>query len=65
MNLMDRVSDVEARRHLSPLTVECYQRWIYQFLEYWAKRSGGSVSPPLCGGEPRQSRGLMDGNGQF
>ena len=34
MKLMDRVAHVAARRHLSGHTVECYQRWIREFLSF-------------------------------
>jgi len=64
MKLLDRMSAVGARRHLSPLTIECYQRWIYQFLRYCADASeaanGNSVRPQLCGGESCQSRLMED-----
>jgi len=36
MKLLDRVRDVGLRRHLSPLTIECYQRWARAFLLYCA-----------------------------
>jgi hypothetical protein len=32
MKMLERVVAVGMRRRLSPLTIECYQRWIYQFL---------------------------------
>jgi integron integrase len=38
MKLLDRVAETAARRHMSPLTVECYQRWIREFLGYWARK---------------------------
>lgn len=34
MKLMDRVHDAGKRRHFSPHTIDCYQRWIRQFLEF-------------------------------
>ncbi len=34
MKLLERFADVGKRRHLSPLTVECYQRWVRDFLAY-------------------------------
>jgi integron integrase len=43
MKLLERVADVGARLHLSPLTVECYQRWIEQFLAFCAT----PVAPPI------------------
>jgi len=51
MKMLERVVAVGIRRRLSPLTIECYQRWIYQFLRYFAE---DSVSPPLCGGTSPQ-----------
>jgi hypothetical protein len=53
MKLLDRVAETAARRHMSPLTVECYQRWIREFLLYWAA--------PREKGEGRQERGDKDG----
>ena len=38
MKLLDRVRDVGLRRHLSPLTIECYRRWAHEFLLYCADR---------------------------
>ena len=38
MKLLDRVRDVGLRRHLSPRTIECYQRWAHSFLLYCADR---------------------------
>ncbi len=58
MKLLDRVHAVGMRRRLSPLTIECYQRWIYQFLRYCARPS---IGPPLCGGgQSPQNGGLME-----
>src|SRR5579871_6761072 len=37
MKLLERVCDVGLRRHLSPLTIDCYQRWIRHFLVYCAR----------------------------
>jgi len=34
MKLLDRLCEVATRRRLSPLTVECYQRWVTQFLRF-------------------------------
>lgn len=34
MKLLDRVHEVGLRRHLSPLTIACYQRWIREFLRF-------------------------------
>lgn len=34
MKLLDRVKQVGLRRRLSPLTIECYQRWIKEFLQF-------------------------------
>ena len=39
MSVLDRLHDVGVRRHLSPLTIECYQSWVRQFL--WFCRDGG------------------------
>jgi hypothetical protein len=36
MKLLDRLAEVAARLHLSPLTVECYQRWVSEFLTFCA-----------------------------
>jgi integron integrase len=36
MKLLERVEEVGKRRRLSPLTIECYQRWIKQFLSHSA-----------------------------
>jgi integron integrase len=36
MKLLERVRDVGLRRHLSPLTIECYQRWVREFLLFCA-----------------------------
>ena len=32
MKLLDRVSDVGTRKHLAASTIECYRRWIGEFL---------------------------------
>lgn len=53
MKLLDRVAETAARRHLSPLTVECYQRWIRDFLAYWAA--------PREKGDGRRESGEKDG----
>jgi integron integrase len=37
MKLLERVAEVAGRLHLSSLTVECYQRWITQFLAFCAE----------------------------
>lgn len=34
MKLMERMRQVGLRRHLSPLTIECYQRWGREFLRF-------------------------------
>ena len=34
MKLLDRVSDVGTRKHLAASTIECYRRWVREFLEY-------------------------------
>jgi integron integrase len=34
MKLLERVRQVGIRRHLSGLTIECYQRWIREFLQF-------------------------------
>ena len=53
MKLLDRVEAVGKRRRLSPLTIECYQRWIKAFLRYCAEpgEHGGPASPATgeCG----------------
>jgi integron integrase len=36
MKLLDRLAEVAVRLHLSPLTVECYQRWVSEFLAFCA-----------------------------
>ncbi len=43
MKLLEQVRDVGLRRHLSPLTIECYQRWAYDFLRYCADRGAGEA----------------------
>lgn len=53
MKLLERVAEVGMRRRLSPLTIECYQRWIRDFLSYWAA--------PREKGERRQERGDKGG----
>jgi hypothetical protein len=37
MKLLERIHAVGMRRHLSPLTIECYQRWVKTFLVYCAQ----------------------------
>jgi site-specific recombinase XerD len=43
MKLLEKIREVGMRRHLSPLTIECYQRWAKAFLvfcrveEQWRK----------------------------
>jgi integron integrase len=44
MKLLDRVHEVATRRHLSPLTIECYQRWIRDFLRF-SRLKGAWRSP--------------------
>jgi hypothetical protein len=63
MKLLDRVAETGARRHLSPLTAECYQRWIRDFLAYWAHRSAADSHVVLCGaeGEVDVAAGLLLG----
>jgi integron integrase len=34
MKLLDRVSDVGTRKHLAASTIECYRRWVREFLAY-------------------------------
>jgi hypothetical protein len=41
MKLLDRVRDVCLRRHYSPLTIECYQRWVREFLVFCADNPAG------------------------
>ena len=44
MRLMDRFADTAARRHLARATVECYSRWVREFLTF--SRQGGRWRPP-------------------
>ncbi len=32
MKVMDRILDVGKRRHLADATIECYQRWVREFI---------------------------------
>jgi integron integrase len=48
MKLLDRVRDVGLRRHLSPRTIECYQRWAHSFLLYCADRSRAASEGPAA-----------------
>ena len=34
MKLLERMADVAARRHLAANTVECYSRWVREFLVF-------------------------------
>jgi integron integrase len=34
MRLMERLHDVAARRHLARHTIDCYSRWVVQFLQF-------------------------------
>ena len=34
MKLLDRVSNVGTRKHLAASTIECYRRWVREFLAY-------------------------------
>jgi integron integrase len=49
MKLLERLAIVGKRRHLSPLTVECYQRWVREFLTFH-KRGGQWRRPAELGG---------------
>ena len=40
MRLLQRVRDVALRRHLARSTIECYSRWIEQFLRFHRHRDG-------------------------
>ncbi len=44
MLLLQRLRDVGMRRHLSPLTIHCYQSWVRQFLGFC--RDGGQWRHP-------------------
>jgi site-specific recombinase XerD len=50
MTLLEQFRGVCAVRHFSPRTVECYQMWIRQFLQYFRGRDG-------TWRHPRQLRG--------
>ena len=50
MKLLERLARVGKRRHLSPLTVECYQRWVREFLTFH-RRGGEWRHPAELGGE--------------
>jgi hypothetical protein len=45
MKLLERVSDVGAMMHLSSATVDCYSRWIREFLAFHRRDSGEWVHP--------------------
>jgi integron integrase len=49
MKLLERLATVGKRRHLSPLTVECYQRWVREFLTFH-KRGDHWRHPAELGG---------------
>jgi hypothetical protein len=49
MKLPERLAIVGKRRHLSPLTVECYQRWVKEFLTFH-RRDGRWRHPAELGG---------------
>jgi integron integrase len=45
VKLLQRVSDVAARRHLADRTVECYRAWILDFLQFSRDRDGRWRTP--------------------
>ena len=49
MKLLERLAIVAKRRRLSPLTVECYQRWVREFLAFH-KRGDQWRTPAELGG---------------
>ena len=48
MKVLERLSDVAARRHLAPATVQCYRRWVRFFLVF-CKGKGPWRSPAEVG----------------
>jgi integron integrase len=44
MRLMERFADTAARRHLARATIECYSRWVREFLTF--SRQEGRWRPP-------------------
>jgi site-specific recombinase XerD len=44
MKLLERLRDVGMRRHLSPVTIECYRMWVQNFLRF--SRVEGRWRPP-------------------
>lgn len=49
MKLLERIAIVGKRRHLSPLTIDCYQRWAREFLAFH-RRAGQWQHPRALGG---------------
>ncbi|MDB5297942.1 MAG: putative tyrosine recombinase [Phycisphaerales bacterium] len=45
IKVFDCIADVGARRHLAASTIECYQRWVTQFLKFC--RIGGRWRHPV------------------
>lgn len=58
MKLLDQVEAVGKRRHLSHLTIECYQRWIKAFLRYCAEAPCVVAMPAETSGEWDLAAGL-------
>lgn len=54
MKLLERVNEVGMRRHLSPLTIECYQRWIKNFLQF-SRVNGAWRKPEEMGAKKVQA----------
>src|SRR5277367_2665732 len=50
MKLLDRVSDVGTRKHLAASTIECYRRWVREFLASanWQASDAAYVSAQFC-----------------
>jgi integron integrase len=46
MKLLARMGNVGKRLHLSPRTIECYQRWVKEFLCFCKQAGGGDWKTP-------------------
>ena len=51
MRLMDRVADTAARRHLARNTVDCYSRWVREFLSFCRDGERWRTPGELRGGD--------------
>src|ERR1700722_18809157 len=50
MKILEQLERTGRRMHLSKLTVECYSRWVREFLVFHGQRSGEWGHPSLLAG---------------